>query len=61
LSVECDANPSFARTRLEQILGRPTIVTRSGGVWLNPESGKQARSRRADGVEEHSTDSAEEN
>ena len=40
LSVECDANPNLARTRLEQILGRPTIVSRSGGVWLNPQSGE---------------------
>jgi hypothetical protein len=40
LSVECDQNPQQARRRLETLLGPATVVVRSGGVWLNPQTGK---------------------
>jgi Protein of unknown function (DUF3987) len=39
LSVECDVTPGLARARLEAILGPATIATRSGGIWLNPQTG----------------------
>jgi hypothetical protein len=35
LSVECDAHPEQARTKLEAILGPATMVVASGGVWRN--------------------------
>jgi hypothetical protein len=40
LSVECDSAPEAARQRLEQVLGRATIVVASGGEWPNPETGE---------------------
>ena len=43
LSVECDANPQTARERLERILGPATAVVRSGGVWIDPQTGDQCR------------------
>ena len=33
LSVECDENPEAARMKLELLLGPPTVVVRSGGIW----------------------------
>jgi AAA domain len=39
LSVECDAQPQRGREKLESMLGPATIVTRSGGRWLDPQSG----------------------
>jgi hypothetical protein len=35
ITVECDENPGAARAKLEAILGPPTAVVRSGGVWSN--------------------------
>jgi hypothetical protein len=35
LSVDCDQHPRQARAKLEAILGKATIVVRSGGVWVN--------------------------
>jgi hypothetical protein len=35
LSVELDAHPAEARETLEGILGRATVVVRSGGIWSN--------------------------
>jgi hypothetical protein len=35
LSVECDEHPQQARQTLEQLLGRPTVAVRSGGIWIN--------------------------
>jgi hypothetical protein len=35
LSTECDAHPNEARERLEKLLGPPTALVRSGGVWIN--------------------------
>ena len=40
LSVECDKCPSEARTKLEHLLGRATIVVASGGEWTDPETGE---------------------
>ena len=40
LSVDCDQYPQAARERLEQILGRATIVVRSGGMWTDPQTGE---------------------
>jgi hypothetical protein len=40
LSVECDQRPLEARKKLEALLGPATIVGRSGGVWINPQSGE---------------------
>jgi hypothetical protein len=41
LTVECDAHPSEARAKLEQILGPATLVVRSGGRWTDPQTGLQ--------------------
>jgi hypothetical protein len=38
LSVECDKKPEAARTILTRLLGEPTSVVASGGLWLNPET-----------------------
>jgi hypothetical protein len=38
ISVECDANPKAALKTLKAILGPPTLVIRSGGIWCNPET-----------------------
>jgi hypothetical protein len=40
LSVECDQHPHTARAKLEAILGPATIVVRSGGKWIDPETGE---------------------
>jgi hypothetical protein len=40
LSVECDQHPLEARRQLEAVLGPATIGARSGGVWLNPQTGE---------------------
>ena len=40
LSVECDATPGAARTRLEGLLGPATVVVASGGEWGDPASGE---------------------
>jgi hypothetical protein len=40
LSVECDANPYAALKKLVAILGKPTAIVASGGVWKNPETGR---------------------
>src|SRR5262249_21903083 len=37
-SVELDENPRLALAKLEQLLGPPTLVVRSGGTWTNPET-----------------------
>jgi RecA-family ATPase len=41
LSVECDAHPTEARTKLERLLGEATCVVRSGGKWTDPATGLQ--------------------
>jgi hypothetical protein len=43
LSVECDQAPSAALEILRLILGEPTIVSASGGEWLNPYTGEIER------------------
>jgi hypothetical protein len=40
LSVECDKKPKAALEKLRHLLGNPTLVTASGGEWLNPETGQ---------------------
>ena len=40
LSIECDANPSAARLKLEALLGPATVVVASGGEWVNPMTGE---------------------
>jgi hypothetical protein len=36
LSVECDTRPLEAATKLEKLLGPPTLIVRSGGKWTDP-------------------------
>lgn len=38
LSVECDSNPEASYKRLRGILGEPTVIVESGGVWADPDS-----------------------
>jgi hypothetical protein len=40
LSVECDQHPQRARERLVKLLGEPTLVVRSGGLWTDPATGE---------------------
>lgn len=40
LSVECDANPTAARLKLEELLGPATLVVASGGKWTDPATGE---------------------
>jgi hypothetical protein len=35
LTVECDARPSEARSKLESVLGPATMIVASGGTWIN--------------------------
>ena len=37
LSVECDRTPHDARRQLEDLLGPPTAVIRSGGLWVDAD------------------------
>jgi len=41
ITVECDANPTAARAKLETILGPATTVVRSGGVWSDGNGATQ--------------------
>ncbi len=43
LTVECDQRPREARLTLEEILGAATLITESGGEWVNPETGEAER------------------
>ena len=40
LSVECDGTPYAAQKKLAGILGKPTIIVASGGIWKNPETAR---------------------
>jgi hypothetical protein len=40
ISVECDERAQAARVILTAILGPPTLVNASGGIWRNPETGQ---------------------
>ena len=40
LCVDCDQRPQQARNKLEAILGPPTLVVESGGVWIDPATGE---------------------
>jgi hypothetical protein len=39
LSLELDQHPQVAREGLERLLGPPTLIVRSGGIWMNPATG----------------------
>ena len=39
ISVELDANPAAAREKIEAILGPPTVIVASGGLWTAPDTG----------------------
>lgn len=39
VSVECDQCPIAALGILQRLLGPPTVVVESGGIWTNPETG----------------------
>src|SRR5260370_24053396 len=41
IMVECDHQPVLSRRVLVYVLGTPTIVIKSGGVWIDPETGEQ--------------------
>lgn len=40
LCVDCDKSPRRALNTLTKILGPPTLVVRSGGRWVDPETGE---------------------
>jgi hypothetical protein len=40
LSIECDKHAQEACNKLQELLGPPTIVVKSGGEWINPETGE---------------------
>jgi hypothetical protein len=40
LVVECDQSPATALFLLRELLGDPTMIVESGGVWMNPETGE---------------------
>jgi RecA-family ATPase len=39
LTVEMDAQPARARSKLEELIGPATMVVRSGGTWVDPATG----------------------
>jgi hypothetical protein len=41
ITVECDRQPSAAREALEHIIGKPTVVVESGGIWVNGGGSEQ--------------------
>lgn len=40
ISVELDERPTHSATSLEAILGKPTVIVASGGVWTAPDGTK---------------------
>ena len=42
ISIELDEHPQAGRAKLEQVLGPPTAVVISGGVWTDPVTGQVA-------------------
>jgi hypothetical protein len=40
LSVECDQHPQRALRRLWEVIGPPTLVVESGGLWTDPATGE---------------------
>lgn len=38
LSIDCDSDPGKGRAAVEEVLGHPTVLARSGGTWVD-ESG----------------------
>jgi hypothetical protein len=41
IMAECDVQPVLSRQALEHVLGTPTLVAKSGGIWIDPETGEQ--------------------
>ena len=40
ISVECDEAPEAAKEKLQALLGPATVVTHSGGEWVDPTTGE---------------------
>jgi putative DNA primase/helicase len=40
ITVECDSQPNSALDTLRQIIGEPTVIVKSGGVWVNGAGGE---------------------
>jgi hypothetical protein len=40
ISVECDRHPQQALDKLQGLIGPPTVVVASGGVWIDPTTGE---------------------
>jgi Protein of unknown function (DUF3987) len=40
LSIDFDEHPQRSRAELEAVIGKPTVVVRSGGGWVNPVTGE---------------------
>jgi len=41
IMVECDHQPVLSQQALTHVLGTPTIVVMSGGIWIDPETQEQ--------------------
>jgi hypothetical protein len=41
IMVECDLQPVLAQRALVYILGTPTLVVKSGGVWIDPDTAER--------------------
>ena len=41
ITAELDSNPGAGRARLEAVLGPATVAVKSGGLWLDPETGQE--------------------
>jgi hypothetical protein len=41
IMVECDHQPVLSQQALVYVLDTPTLVIKSGGVWIDPETGEQ--------------------
>jgi hypothetical protein len=40
LSAECDTRANDAREKLETLIGPATVVVKSGGTWIDPQTGE---------------------
>jgi hypothetical protein len=41
IMVECDYHPALSQQALVYVLGTPTLIIKSGGVWIDPETQEQ--------------------
>jgi hypothetical protein len=41
IMIECDLQPVLAQRALVCILGTPTLVIKSGGIWIDPDTGER--------------------